>query len=85
MLTLNNFSVLCIWLEERVKREERDILLRPAEAEPKQKHLHHQNQRGEERGEEEGRRWRGRQGVVEEDEEDGAEAADKGGGVQTVP
>ena len=68
MLILNNFSVLCIWLEKRVKREERDILLRPAEAEPepKQKHLHHQNQRVEERGEEEGPRWQGRPDVVEE-------------------
>ena len=62
MLILNNFSVLCIWLEERVKREERDILLRPLEAEQKQKqkHQHHQNQRVEERGEEEGLRWQGR-------------------------
>ena len=40
MLILNNFSVLCIWLEERVKREERDILLRPVEAEQKQKQKH---------------------------------------------
>ena len=65
MLTLNNFSVLCIWLEERVKREERDILLRPLEAEQKQKqkHQHRQNQRVEEHGEEEGQRWRGRQDV----------------------
>ena len=65
MLILNNFSVLCIWLEERVKREERDILLRPLEAEQKQKqkHQHRQNQRVEEHGEEEGQRWRGRQDV----------------------
>ena len=66
MLILNNFSVLCIWLEERVKREERDILLRPVEAEQKQKqkHLHRQNQRVEERGEEEGLRWQGRPDVA---------------------
>ena len=66
MLTLNNFSVLCIWLEERVKREERDILLRPVEAEQKQKqkHLHRQNRRVEERGEEEGLRWQGRPDVM---------------------
>jgi len=66
MLTLNNFSVLCIWLEERVKREERDILLRPAEAEQKQKqkHQHHQNQLVEEHGEEEGLRWQGRPDVA---------------------
>jgi len=67
MLTLNNFSVLCIWLEERVKRgEERDILLRPLEAEQKQKqkHQHRQNQRVEEHGEEEGLRWQGRPDVM---------------------
>ena len=66
MLTLNNFSVLCIWLEERVKREERDILLRPVEAEQKQKqkHQHHQNQLVEEHGEEEGPRWQGRPDVA---------------------
>ena len=67
MLTLNNFSVLCIWLEERVKRgEERDILLRPLEAEQKQKqkHQHRQNLRVEERGEEEGLRWQGRPDVM---------------------
>ena len=82
MLILNNFSVLCIWLEERVKRgEEKDILLRLLEAEQK----HHQNQRVEERGEEEGLHWQGRPDVGEEAGEDGAEAADKGGGVRTVP
>jgi len=64
MLILNNFSVLYIWLEERVKREgERDILLRPLEQK------HRQARQGEERGEKEG----GRQERVEEDEEDGAE------------
>ena len=65
MLTLNNFSVLCICLEELVKREERDILLRPVEAEQKQKqkHQHHQNQLVEEHGEEEGLRWQGRPDV----------------------
>ena len=66
MLTLNNISVLCIWLEERVKREERDILLRPLEAEQKQKQKRrrHAVQRGEERGEEEGLRWPGRPDVA---------------------
>ena len=56
---MNNISVLCIWLEERVKvkREERDILLRPLEAEQKQKQKRrrHAVQRGEERVEEGGR------------------------------
>ena len=81
MLILNNFSVLCIWLEERVKREERDILLRPVEAEQK----HHQNQRVEEHGEEEGLHWQGRPDVGVEAGEDDTEAADKGVGVRTVP
>ena len=81
MLILNNFSVLCIWLEKRVKREERDILLRPAEAEPepKQKHLHHQNQRVEEREEEEGLHLPAREGDV------AAELANKGEVAQIAP
>ena len=71
--------------EERVKREEKDILLRPVEAKQKQKHLHRQNRRVEERGKEEGLRWQGRPDVGEEAGEDAAELADKGEGVQTVP